>query len=131
MSAIRWACRAHVSIGASQSCSSAPCCASQSTRRERLLGPDARGGERGLDLGARRELERKQVVEEPLREHDGAAAVLHGFKSGLRGLFRSGPWTVYIWILLISMVFGSVRGCMGMLENQQRQERYEEQPSGE
>lgn len=53
------------------------------------------------------------------------AAVLYGIKSGVRGLFRSGPWTIYIWILLISMVAGSIRGCMAMMESQKRQQQYE------
>lgn len=54
------------------------------------------------------------------------AAVLYGIKSGIRGLFRSGPWTVYIWILLIGMVVGGVRSCAGMVEQQQRQQQLEQ-----
>ncbi|MBL8064588.1 MAG: zinc-ribbon domain-containing protein [Chthonomonadaceae bacterium] len=51
-----------------------------------------------------RECSRSSVAYRP-------AALLYGIKRGFLGLFRSGPWTIYIWILLISTVFGLIRGC--------------------
>lgn len=37
-------------------------------------------------------------------------------KLTLRGILSSGPWAIYVWILLASLVFGSIRGCMYLLE---------------
>ena len=42
------------------------------------------------------------------------AAVLHDAKRGLSGIFRGGPFMIYIWFIIASMLFGLVRGCMYM-----------------
>ncbi len=42
------------------------------------------------------------------------AAVLYSLTSGVKNLFRSGPYTIWIWLVVASMAFGMVRGCMGM-----------------
>ena len=39
-------------------------------------------------------------------------AVVHEAKRGVLGIFRSGPWTVYVWIMIIMMVLGLGRGCV-------------------
>jgi len=44
---------------------------------------------------------------------------------GIRNLTRSGPYTIYIWIIVASLLLGSVRGCMFMRAQQQIQERHE------
>jgi hypothetical protein len=40
--------------------------------------------------------------------------VLNDFSRGFRGLFRGGGYSILIWFFVLSMVFGSVRGCMYM-----------------
>lgn len=44
-------------------------------------------------------------------------AIAHEAKVGLRRIFQLGPWSIYIWIVLFGMVFGSVRGCMAMRQS--------------
>lgn len=38
-------------------------------------------------------------------------AVLYDVKRSVSSLFRGGPWTIYIWILLAGVLFSAVRGC--------------------
>lgn len=42
-------------------------------------------------------------------------AVFHSLKSGVRKLFQSGPWTIYVFIILIGFVLSTFRGCMSAL----------------
>ncbi|MBS1723205.1 MAG: zinc-ribbon domain-containing protein [Armatimonadetes bacterium] len=52
-------------------------------------------------------------------------AVVHDVKRGLGGLFRGGPWTIYIWILLISTLGATARGCMGAMAQQRQRQHLE------
>lgn len=39
-------------------------------------------------------------------------AVLNEARVGVSRIFRSGPFAIYLWILIGMMLFGAVRGCM-------------------
>ena len=43
-----------------------------------------------------------------------ARAIAGDAKIAARGIFRQGPWAIYWWFLIASLVFGMVRGCMYM-----------------
>ncbi|MBS1714312.1 MAG: zinc-ribbon domain-containing protein [Armatimonadetes bacterium] len=42
-------------------------------------------------------------------------AVFHSLKVGVRRLFQSGPWTIYLFIILIGFVASTFRGCAGAM----------------
>ena len=48
-------------------------------------------------------------------------AVLHEVKSGFRGLFRGGPWAIYMYIVLIGLALSAFRGCSDMMRTNRRQ----------
>lgn len=39
------------------------------------------------------------------------AAVAHEAKVGVRSMMRMGPWTIWLWIVVIGMLVSLVRGC--------------------
>lgn len=47
-------------------------------------------------------------------------AMVHNAQLTLRGLFRQGPYTLWIWFLIISMLLGTVRGCVYMSQRNER-----------
>lgn len=59
------------------------------------------------------------------------AAVLYSLSQGLKGVLRQGPYTIWIWVVVASMLFGMVRGCMGLFgrEGPQRQPASEQTQS--
>jgi ribosomal protein S27AE len=54
-----------------------------------------------------------------------ARAIAGEAKITARNIFRSGPWTIYLWLLMASLVFGVVRGCMFVCDRPGPDERHQ------
>jgi hypothetical protein len=51
---------------------------------------------------------------------------VHDLLLGAKRIFAGGPYTIYIWVLVIMMVLGSIRGCSYLNRPDSDQEpRYE------
>jgi len=48
-----------------------------------------------------------------------ARAVVGDAKIGFRRIFSAGPFAIYWWFLIASMLFGMVRGCMYLTDRKQ------------
>lgn len=57
------------------------------------------------------------------------AAVIHSATSGLKSIFRQGPYMIWIWLVVASMLFGMVRGCMGIMSRPSPQQIEREAPA--
>jgi hypothetical protein len=53
---------------------------------------------------------------------------VHDLLLGVKRLFAGGPYTIYIWALVIMMILGSIRGCSYLSQgNEEETPRYEQE----
>ncbi len=69
-----------------------------------------------------RECSRQQVTVRP-------GAVVHSARVGIRRIFQGGPWTIYLWIVMIGLVVSAFRGCGHMLSQRQMPQERREVPT--